>query len=67
MNMKLSKPESPLEDLLTQIGKWKLEAASPYNDGWTREYYQRMLDEVKRRLNKALADIEAEETLDNYD
>ena len=67
MNMKLSKPESPLEDLLTQIGKWKLEAASPYNDGWTREHYQGMLDEVKRRLNKALADIEAEETLDNYD
>ena len=65
--MKPPKPESPLEDLITQIDKWKLEATSPYNDGWTRQHYQRMLDEVKHRLNKALVDIEAEETLDNYD
>ena len=65
--MKPHKAESPLEDLITQIGKWKLEATSPHNDGWTRQHYQRMLEEVKHRLNKALVDIEAEETLDNYD
>ena len=67
MTMKPHKPESPLEDLLDQIGTWKLEAASPYNDGWTRQHYERMLEEVRDKLNRALPEIEKGEELDNYD
>ena len=65
--MKSHKRELPLDDLLVQINKWKIEAASGHNDGWTRQHYQRMLDEVKRDLNKALKEIEDGEELDNYD
>ena len=64
--MKSPKRELPLDDLLLQITKWKIEAASNHNDGWTRQHYQRMLEEVKRDLNKALKDIEDGEELDNY-
>ena len=65
--MKPHKSESPLEDLLDQIGTWKLEAASPYNDGWTRQHYERMLEEVRDKSNRALPEIEEGEELDNYD
>ena len=65
--MKLSKKERPLDALLDQIQTWKIEAASGHNDGWTRQHYQRMLEEVKRDLNKALHEIEEGEELDNYD
>tara|TARA_R110002110_G_scaffold24710_1_gene92157 strand:+ start:563 stop:745 length:183 start_codon:yes stop_codon:yes gene_type:complete len=59
------KNESPLDELLGQITKWKIEADSPHNDGWTREHYEKMLDEVSRVLKKALPQIGEE--LDNYD
>ena len=65
--MKPPDPESPLEDLLGQISKWKIEATSEYNDGWTQQHYQRMLDEVKDKLNRVLPEIEEGEELDNYD
>ena len=65
--MKSPKIELPLDDLLLQITKLKVEAASHPNDGWTRQHYQRMLDEVKLDLNKALREIEDGEELDNYD
>jgi hypothetical protein len=65
--MKRPKKESPLEELLGQIANWKIEAASPYNDGWTQQHYQRMLEEVRHSLNKALPEIEEGEELDNYD
>jgi len=65
--MKPPDPESPLEELLGQISKWKIEATSEYNDGWTRQHYQRMLDEVKDKLNRVLPEIEEGEELDNYD
>ena len=65
--MKRPKTESPLEELLGQIANWKIEAASPHNDGWTRQHYQRMLEEVRHSLNKALPEIEEGEELDNYD
>jgi len=61
------KPESPLEELLDQINKWRIEAGSPYNDGWTQQHYQRMLEEVRHSLNRALPEIEEGEELDNYD
>jgi high-affinity Fe2+/Pb2+ permease len=59
--------ETSLDDLLSQINKWKIEAASHHNDGWTRQHYQRMLEEVKRDLNTAIKGIEDGEELDNYD
>jgi hypothetical protein len=65
--MKQFTNETSLDDLLLQINKWKIEAASNHNDGWTRQHYQRMLDEVKLDLNKALREIEDGEELDNYD
>ncbi len=65
--MKSPKKELPLDDLFLQITKWRVEAASSHNDGWTRQHYQRMLDEVKRDLNKSLREIEEAEMLDNYD
>jgi membrane-anchored protein YejM (alkaline phosphatase superfamily) len=65
--MKPHEPESPLEELLGQISKWKVEASSDHNDGWTKQHYQRMLDEVKDKLNRALPEIEKGEELDNYD
>ena len=65
--MKSPKRERPLDDLLLQITKWKVEATSAHNDGWTQQHYQRMLDDVKRNLNKALKEIEDGEMLDNYD
>jgi len=65
--MKSPKKERPLDDLLLQITKWKIEASSPHNDGWTQQHYQRMLEEVKLDLNKALKEIEDGEELDNYD
>ena len=36
---------------LTQITKWKIEAVSPYNDGWTRQHYQERLDHIRSTLN----------------
>ena len=65
--MKPPKPESPLEELLGQISNWKIEATSEHNDGWTRQHYQRMLDEVRYSLNRVLPEIEKGEELDNYD
>ena len=65
--MKPHESESPLEELLGQISRWKVEASSDHNDGWTRQHYQRMLDEVRHNLNRALPEIENGEELDNYD
>ena len=62
MKSLLGSKDGSLEQLKAEI-----EAASPYNDGWTRQHYLRMLGEVKRTLNKALQDIEDGEELDNYD
>ena len=61
------KNKSTLEDLLGLIQKWKLEASSPYNDGWTRQHYQDMLDKIQESLGKAAQGIEDAEALDNYD
>lgn len=40
--------------LLSQITKWKIEANSGHNDGWTRKHYQDKLDTFKSSINKAL-------------
>jgi len=39
--------------LLSQITKWKIEANSGYNDGWTRKHYQNKLDTLKFAIDKA--------------
>jgi hypothetical protein len=59
--------KASLEDLLGLVQKWKLEASSPYNDGWTRQHYQDMLDRVQEGLGRINEEIEAGESLDNYD
>lgn len=41
--------------LLSQITKWKIEAGSGYNDGWTRKHYQDKLDAFKAAIDKAYA------------
>jgi len=40
-----------LDEIMTQITKWKIEAVSPYNDGWTRQHYQERLDHIRSILN----------------
>ena len=35
-----------LEDILLTISKWKTEAGSPYNDGWTSNSYKEMIEKV---------------------
>ena len=35
-----------LEDILFTISKWKTEASSPYNDGWTSDGYKKMIEKV---------------------
>ena len=56
-----------LEDLLSKIDHWKIQAGSAHNDGWTRQHYQEMLDKVRSSLNRVQDDLEQEESLDNYD
>jgi hypothetical protein len=65
--MKYPKNKTSLEDLLIQITKWKIEASSPYNDGWTQQHYQKILDRVQNSLGQVSQEIEDEELLDNYD
>lgn len=43
-----------VEDLIFQITKWKIEANSGHNDGWTRKYYQDKLDTFKSAMSEAL-------------
>jgi hypothetical protein len=38
--------EVSLEDILLTLMKWRVQAQSPYNDGWTSEGYREMLEEV---------------------
>jgi hypothetical protein len=38
--------EATLEEILLTITKWKIQAQSPYNDGWTVEGYREMLEKV---------------------
>jgi len=40
-------------NLVSQITKWKIEASSNYNDGWTRKHYQEKLDALKSAIDKA--------------
>jgi len=42
-----------MANLVSQITKWKIEASSNYNDGWTRKHYQEKLDALKSAIDKA--------------
>ena len=41
-----------MNDLLSTIEKWKIEAFSPHNDGWTQNGYRKNLIELRDYLNK---------------
>ena len=43
--------------LTSQITKWKIEASSGYNDGWTRQYYQEKLDKLKSSMDEAYSQL----------
>jgi len=44
--------EVTLNDILFTIGKWRIEANSPYNDGWTSNAYRDQLKEIEEELEK---------------
>ena len=46
-----------VEDLISQITKWRIEASSNYNDGWTRQHYQEKLDKLKSSMDKAYSQL----------
>ena len=54
-----------INELVSQITKWKIEASSNHNDGWTRKHYQEKIDRLKSAMNKAFE--QDDESLDNYD
>lgn len=39
-----------LNDIVSEIRDWKVEANSWRNDGWTKEHYISMLEKVKKEL-----------------
>lgn len=56
-----------MDELISQINKWQIEASSSHNDGWTRKHYQDMLDHVRLAINRAYDVEDPNDTLDNYD
>ena len=46
-----------VEKLISQITKWRIEASSNYNDGWTRQHYQEKLDKLKSSMDKAYSQL----------
>jgi len=44
--------EVSLDDILSTIATWKIEADSKYNDGYTREYYLTKIYKVEEALNR---------------
>jgi len=39
-----------LEDILSTIQEWELQASSPYNDGWMIEHYTNNINKIKEQL-----------------
>ena len=46
-----------MENILETIEKWKIEAFSPYNDGWTQNGYRENLIKLRNYLNN-IKDLE---------
>jgi len=40
----------PLQDILSTIQEWELQASSPYNDGWVIQGYKEKLQMLKEHL-----------------
>tara|TARA_Y100000034_G_scaffold45849_1_gene56296 strand:- start:637 stop:798 length:162 start_codon:yes stop_codon:yes gene_type:complete len=40
-----------MKDILSIIRNWKIEAFSPYNDGWTQNGYRKNLIKLRDYLN----------------
>ena len=41
-----------INDILATICKLKIEINSPYNDGWTVQYYKDQLQKIKKELKE---------------
>ena len=41
-----------MKDILEIVKKWKIEAFSSHNDGWTQNIYRKNLIELRDYLNK---------------
>jgi|TARA_B100000959_G_scaffold193161_1_gene201963 hypothetical protein len=39
-----------LQDVLATIQEWKIQASSPYNDGWVIQSYKDNLQQLKEHL-----------------
>ena len=39
--------DTDVADMAFQIQKWQIEAHSPYNDGWTQEYYREKIRQIR--------------------
>mgnify|MGYP000613275821 CR=1 FL=1 len=52
MNKKELTPEEYRFDLEQQLTNAKINADSPYNDGWTQEGYRKKVIELKSKLSK---------------
>tara|TARA_Y100000310_G_C20545846_1_gene745535 strand:+ start:436 stop:594 length:159 start_codon:yes stop_codon:yes gene_type:complete len=38
--------------LVNELEKWKTEANSPFNDGWTKKHYQDKIERIKEWLDE---------------
>jgi hypothetical protein len=39
-----------LQDILSTIQEWELQASSPYNDGWVIQSYTDQLEKLRKHL-----------------
>ena len=39
-----------LNEIISQIRKWKIEVHSPHNDGWTKAHYMIQLEKIREEL-----------------
>ena len=42
--------DSEVQELLSVVYKWQIEANSSHNDGYTREYYNNKLQQLKEAI-----------------
>jgi hypothetical protein len=52
MNKKELTPNEYRSELEYQLANAKINATSPYNDGWTQEGYQKKVIELELKLSK---------------
>ena len=59
--------DKTIDELISRINAWQIEASSGHNDGWVRQHYQEKLDHLRAAINKAYDGEDPEDELDNYD